>query len=213
MKSIAALPVVRVVRVAVNIFWYLGWIMIPIAILMSATGAIHVPWYRIQIQMDSTRTIGEMNLLATGQPVKFTLLDDHNNAFNAAVILEVEPPSRLWAVLWNILALLETAMAFYQLYLMRKLFSSVRGASPFTHENVVRVRAIGLIWVIGYLANSLFGYLLSVSFSRQVVTHGFHVVTGSFPNFNIVFYGLMIVALAELFRYGVELEEEKALTI
>jgi hypothetical protein len=75
------------------------------------------------------------------------------------------------------------------------------------------VRAIGLFIFLGQFLISLLRWGLHLYLNSLVVTHGVHIRTAYQQSPQVLFLGLILIALAELFRHGVKLEEEQALTI
>jgi hypothetical protein len=213
MKSLAASPVIRAIRLVLNVVWYgLLILVIPTVILITSEDGYR-PWYFVNIAIDSSRSVGDMTMASTGLPVKYYLHDDHGKPAPNDIRIFVDPPTRSWAIGWSAFAFVGIALWFAEIYLLRKIFTMAKGASPFTRVNARRVRVIGLLIIAAELEDRLLRCVMNSYLDRLVVTKGFWIMKGFSPDFSVLLFGLIVVALAELFRYGVELEEEKALTV
>ena len=103
--------------------------------------------------------------------------------------------------------------AFVILHLLRRLMRTVAEGAPFQIANVKRIRAIGWM-VVGF--EILFGiaaFLLELSISDQVIARGITLNADFSVNASVVMLGLVIVALAEVFRYGADLQVDSDLTV
>jgi hypothetical protein len=124
----------------------------------------------------------------------------------------VFPPRRsdVLGVLAGLVVMLATAL--WVLAQLRALLGSLGDGRPFVPANVVRVRRIGIAVIAGALGGSFVNFV-SGSFSRHF--NGTGLTFEPEPNLNVfaIVCGLLIVMIAEVFRAGIELEEEQSLTV
>lgn len=119
---------------------------------------------------------------------------------------------------WENIAITHTGLALIfgtfllVTFQLKKIFSNFTRKEPFTLSNSKRIRLIGIILIASSLINFLFGIFytnyINTNFQwneRVSFTQSLDVST--------ILMGLLIMILAEIFRLGTELQEEKNLTI
>ena len=112
------------------------------------------------------------------------------------------------------MGLLWLALAAAVVYYLRKIFQSVAAGSPFIQENVTSFRAVGIIVIAGSVLQSIAGALVGLVMMNNIIAPaGVHIAARGTVNLGGLFLGLVILALAEVFRYGTELQNEQNLTV
>ncbi|HET9468831.1 MAG TPA: DUF2975 domain-containing protein [Vicinamibacterales bacterium] len=96
---------------------------------------------------------------------------------------------------------------------LRAVIRTLRDGRPFVRANAARIRWIAFAVIAGEIAKTVIVY----SANAQAMTH-FSASGLRFdarPDFNVVtiVHGLIILAIAEVFRAGTRLDEEQSLTI
>jgi len=105
------------------------------------------------------------------------------------------------------------AASLVLLVLLRNTLKTLSAGTPFVDANVDRIRAIGiLIPVFGFLIQGLH-WATSLVAMDTVAAEGLHIEASLTLNLTYLFIGLVIVALAEVFRYGSHLQTDADLTI
>jgi len=127
--------------------------------------------------------------------------------------LAIEPPDKIYAVVYIGSRFLTGVLVFAILHLLRQLFGALKQGSPFTTKNAARIRGIGLLIFLGSFLVHLLDFGLRLYLYFHVQTQGLDIPLDLEPNSKVLFVGLVLLAIAELFRHGVKLEEERALTI
>ena len=101
-------------------------------------------------------------------------------------------------------------------YFLKEIFNSSNQTKIFTYKNAIRIRNIGLALMLGAVLNILHGYFLTdyvrdiiISFGKMKFQTTFLIF--GFPNSFLI--GLLIVTLSQIFKRGVELQEENELTV
>jgi hypothetical protein len=176
-----------------------------------------------------------------GQPVTFGLQPDASSqrkpalslrAFNGNVAMTVDEPSGVVERLkrYGLPLLLINAVFFTALFeLLRRLFRNVGRGDSFTPQSVRLVQIVGgsliafsLIAAVGesWFAHAMYAYLsqhtdIAISgTSVRLPPAGDMPLFGRFPFKSTVFYcGLLVLALAEVFRQGLALQRENDLTV
>ena len=99
------------------------------------------------------------------------------------------------------------------LHELRRIFQRVRDGAPFDADNATRMRRLGALVLALALLDGVAGLVTSLAVRGGVVSGGLAVATGLRVNVPLVFVALVLVALAEVFRRGAELETEQALVV
>jgi uncharacterized membrane protein len=111
-------------------------------------------------------------------------------------------------------ALVEGGVAAVVIYELRRILDNVAARTPFVMENADRMRVIGLAVLAGGAMGMIREISLASYIARNLIVPG--IVFGVKPNLgrlDVVVVGLIIMLLAEVFRYGVQLQEEHDLTV
>ena len=167
----------------------------------------------------SARAGGRTDKFQISIPVRFEL-DEARHPFtsahpdvrrvaiaNAHGDLTVDGASSLgvgWAGLG--LAIVGLATALFILGLLRAIFGTLRDQNPFVARNAARIRTVGVVLVLGQLALGALAAWLAASVTRQVAIAG--VAFHASPSFNgwVLFSGVILILLAEVFRLGSEMK-------
>ena len=119
----------------------------------------------------------------------------------------------LLALLWSYAAAAGALMLLF-LHHLRRIFQRVRDRAAFDMENVVRLRTLGMLLMalaglkaVGELATSIVVRRGLGPDSSLSVPTGFHI------DLTLVPVALVLLALAEIFRRGAELEHEQSLVV
>ncbi len=99
------------------------------------------------------------------------------------------------------------------LVLLRGILKTLSAGTPFVDTNADRIRAIGiLIPAFGFLIQGL-QWATSLVAMNTVTAEGLEIEARLTPNPTYLFIGLVIVALAEAFRHGTDLQTDAELTV
>ena len=121
-------------------------------------------------------------------------------------------PWTLFALLWLYQAVMAgLGLAF--LHQLRLLFRRVRDGTPFDSENAVRLRWLGLVLLALATVKAIAGAVVSLAVRRSVAEGNLRVPASLDVDMTMVFVALVLLAFAEIFRRGAELEDERALVI
>ena len=206
---------VKVIKGILDILWYVGIAITIIGvptwfIISSNIGALICA---TEINLDPQAAQFEVESRTSGSSL---LIKDHHSLepemdIHGHIILR--SPNVLYAILFMGIVFVDLALMLAILYLLRKLFSGLKQGSSFTAESVGYIRKVGLLIFLGTLGEYMLEFSLLHYFDTLVVTSGLKIRLGFHPPYETLFFGLVMMAIAEWFRHGVELEEEKALTV
>lgn len=120
---------------------------------------------------------------------------------------------------WSFLLLLWTSVAIgfglmlLFLHHLRRIVHRVRDGAPFDEQNALRLRWLGLL-LLGLAVFKGVADLVTTLWVRRIIApEGVDVPLGLHFDVTLLFVGLVLVVLAEIFRRGSELETEQALVI
>ncbi len=99
------------------------------------------------------------------------------------------------------------ALIITVLYSMRKLFKSLKEEKPFTAENIKNLKIIALA-VLMYFPLDWLVHLANVSIASSLEGYGEFYTLSWQPKLWIVLLSVIIYVLANIFQYGLKLDEE-----
>jgi len=121
---------------------------------------------------------------------------------------------------WSFMALLWSyAAASFGLTLLfghnlRRIFQRVRDGAAFDVQNVVRLRTLGTLLLALAVVKAVAEFATSIAVRRGLATgSSLSVPTGFHIDLTLVPVALVLMALAEVFRRGAELEHEQSLVV
>jgi hypothetical protein len=101
----------------------------------------------------------------------------------------------------------------YVLYLLRAIVKAVLDGDPFAIENGRRIRRLGFAVLLVSLIQDLVQYIAAAEILKQMPTAVPALEPGPTFNFELILVSLLILLLAHIWSYGLDLERERALTI
>ena len=121
-------------------------------------------------------------------------------------------PWWLVAALWAYTAA-GLGLVVLSLHHLRRIFQRVRDGAPFDADNALRMRWLGLLLLALALFDGLSQFVTTLALRGGVTGPCIAVARGLRVDAPLVFVSLVLVALAEIFRRGAELETEQSLVI
>jgi Protein of unknown function (DUF2975) len=213
--------VAPVLFVIVNAAWYLVAVVLVLTVLLTIAGA------GVAIQIGPG---GALNVDAAHPNVTMAIpvsvrVDDRARVSAPALGIEQAELRDLQGTLrfpprWGAffvanlaLAICSFGLALWVLGLLRSFIGTVRAGRPFVAANANRVRSIGWAVIIGEIVRASVVYFEN----RYVMTHfaaqGLQFMARPDVSVFAIVHGLIILALAEVFRAGTRLDEDQSLTI
>ncbi len=105
------------------------------------------------------------------------------------------------------------ALLLVVIHLLRKIFATLAAGSPFVAANASRIRLIGWIVIVAEFVEQLLEILgqriVMASFTTEGVTLRWDIDL----SFSTIFWGFVLLVLAEVFRLGVEMREDQEFTV
>jgi hypothetical protein len=127
--------------------------------------------------------------------------------------LNFPTPGRAFLTITAVIAALAMAIGLWVLAQLRAVFRTLRDGTPFVPANAARIRWIGYAVIGGELARSVVLFAGNSYVASRFAADGLRF--DQWPRIDIltIVYGLIILALAEVFRAGTRLDEDQSLTI
>ena len=112
-------------------------------------------------------------------------------------------------------------LALYLLILvkLKGFFSTLKHGNPFIYENAKRIRLMGIIILIAELLRVLKDFSVVVYLKNIITSSTVNVFTLPFEFYweylrlDLIFIGILVIILSEIFRLGAKIQEEQKLTI
>jgi hypothetical protein len=105
------------------------------------------------------------------------------------------------------------AITLWVLGQLRAVFRTLRDGQPFVAVNAVRIWRIGVVVIIGELARSAIVFAANSYAMTHFSANGLQFNAPPDVNIFTIIHGLIILAIAEVFRAGTRLDEDQSLTI
>ena len=117
------------------------------------------------------------------------------------------------AALWTYAAAVFALMVLL-LQNLRRIFQRVRDGAAFDAKNAIRLRTLSVLLLALAMLNAVAETATSMAVrSGLPVSSGLAVRTGFHIDITLVLVALVLMALAEVFRRGTELEDEQSLVV
>ena len=124
----------------------------------------------------------------------------------------LEMPNGLLSIGYAIGTLFAFVPGLVLVVLLRKIVLSMSRGEPFSEANIGRIRAIGIITIAAEFIRGL-GVLAIQAWVADSVKTGVWMTVDLRWNLAIFVLGAVIIALAEVFRYGMQLQSDLDLTV
>ena len=196
--------------VILNIAWYFVAVAVALAAGLAAVSVFHDFGRSWELDIPISLNVDAL-ALRVGSPslgIESARLHDVRGSlvFPAPAVGRLVTP-----VLAGIAIML--AVILWLIGQLRAVFRTLRDGQPFVPANARRIRQIGLVVIVGEFVRAamVFG-------ANTYAMHHFSATGLRFdarPDLNLltIVHGLIILAIAEVFRAGTRLDEEQSLTI
>jgi hypothetical protein len=172
-------------------------------------------------QADFIGTASVPVLIGSGEEPQFEVMINSpaKDAIHASFVegaegtLRLETSSFLLILIANLAKLFIAIGLAYVFYLLRGIVQSILDGNPFASENGQRIRRLGYaVLLLGILQPSI-EHLAATEILNRLPTTTPILNPGSTFNIEVILTSLLILLLAYVWSYGLELEHDKALTV
>ncbi len=208
MKALGRHSISSLLRVGLEVAWYLLIVIGVVIVAGSLTGlAGDPPGARIDLQVPFAIDASAYEIVSQELGISGAVIRD------AAGKLVFRSTSGPLVLVWLCLVGLWIGAALIILYQLRKFFDTLVAGSPFVSENARRLRLIGLVIVAVEIFRVLLVFGQSLYLRAHIATIGISLRNDPRPHLGVLFLGLVMLVIAEVFRRGTELHEEQQLTV
>jgi DUF2975 family protein len=220
MKAMGNRSMASLLSVVMNAAWYAVAIFLALIVVLVLAGAN----VGLQIGADGPNVVAGPNVVMA-IPVSVKL--DPGAHQVAAPSLGIEaaelgelngtlrfPPQKGLLFIANLVILTGSlALLLWVLSQLRALFRTLRAGRPFAPANATRVRRIAWAVIVGELARSAVLFFEGSYAMTHFSAAGLSFAAQPSVNVFAIIDGLIILVIAEVFREGTRLDEERSLTI
>ena len=210
MEPYRADRVVRMLTGFVTFLYYLSWVSLVIVLLLTPVLALLGREYEdveVPVRVDAP----EGTLVSDWDPAAqgFAL---ENVSAELAVPMGVAP---VWLRVLSWLSQVVMAiLAVLIMHHLRRVFVRVRDGAPFDAQNARRLRALGILLLVWNAVQAAYDFFMAVVVTRALDARS-SIDLGATPDFHSqqMFVAFVLIALAEIFRRGSQLEDEQSLVV
>ena len=195
--------------VVLNVAWYVVALTLVLASCLAVLAAFH------GIQGGTIDIPVSLSIDAQALPVTAPSLGiERAQIENARGSLKFSPPEGVPFVGPALagLALMAAALLFV-VGQLRAVIRTLRDGRPFVPANATRIRWIAFAVIAGELARTTIIYFTNAYAMAHFVANGLRFDVRPDLNVVTIVHGLIILAIAEVFRTGTRLDEDQSLTI
>jgi hypothetical protein len=203
--------VVRVLTSLVTIAYFGSWV--GVVVVLAGSPALKVlagddPQWMWGLPVPAVVVESEATVLTRWGPARLEV-EDVRGVLRLPIAML---PWWLFALLWTHLATAGALMLAF-LFHLRRIFQRVRDGTPFDAQNAIRLRWLGLLLLALALLNGVAELVTSMAVRSGLASGDIAVPSGLRIDTPLVLVALVLIALAEIFRRGAELEHEQSLVV
>ena len=191
-----------------------AWYLVAVALALIACLVVLSPWFDHQGHGSAIDIPVSFDVDTAVIPVRAPAL-----GVEAAEIQHVRgsmsfpPPSRASVAVPLSLVTVMLALVLWVLSQLRALFRTLRDGRPFVPDNALRIRRIGYAVMLAELARAVLVFSANSYAMTYFSASGLRFDARPDVSALALVHGLIIIAIAEVFRAGTRLDEDQSLTI
>jgi len=207
----ARFPFIKGVSIVLSIIWYLQWVIIAglvvITILIATDNSIintsklegfHVQYERIDIPSSNLDNGNhESNIYLTNGEGRIHIENEDYNFIYFRLLS----------------AFIDTLLYIFIIFLLRKIFSSLKTGEFFVKQNGIYIKKIAYAVLGLTLIPAFLNYFINIYIKKTLNIEGIIFKAQFEFDYGTVFLALLIFVLAQVFIRGTELKEDQDLTI
>jgi len=203
-------PFMRAIDVILKIIWYVQWFFIFALLIISLVIIIDPTWINIGkisgFSVEFSRIyLGDINL---NDGIKHTAF--LSNGIGRLHISDFKQN----IIFFRILSVaIDTFIYIYIIYLLRKIFSSLKTGVFFNRSNGEYIKKIAYTILVLALLPELVSYLIESHITNNIELANVVIRAKFNLDFRTIFLGFLIFAMAKAFIRGAEIKEEHELTV
>jgi hypothetical protein len=210
MKAVGGQSLASFLTALLNAAWYGTAILLGLSVcLLLISPLIDPPRLEVNFAVPAAITTDAAN-----HPIRSTTPGlEHVSLQSVRGLVQFSPRSPA-AVAAGALALIALfGIALWMVGQLRDIFRTLRDGQPFVAANATRLRHIGWAILLGEIARSGFDSYGNYYVMTHFTAAGLHFEIRPDVNVLPILAGLIVLAIAEVFRIGTRLDEDQALTV
>jgi hypothetical protein len=209
MTSYRADPVVRLLTVGATVFYRVAWVFAVIVVVgVAAVELFAGPELRREFTIGVTATVDLKDVTIGTAWGGSTGLEMNKAAGSLRVPIATAPLGFRLAAYLGLGVIYVLFLRF--LFHLRELFLRVRAGEPFDERNATSLRWLGILLILIDTLGSAYSFGLSQLVLRALSAPSMPLASSFSMNGTAIIVGLVLLALAEIFRRGALLEDEQA---
>ena len=200
---------IRSVRAITSFLYYLIWIT-GIAVIIGLPAFYYLGGERAAIEVPVTISDVKATVTSEWDPA-LREVSLREGVTNLRIPIRSVPSWFVGAQLIVIAGIMALGLAFVSK--LRRLFLRVEEGVPFDPANVRRLRQMGVTVIAMHLVVRFAMFALAAMATEPITSSSIAFEPWFDVDLSVGFFALMLFALAEVFRYGAALEEERSLVV
>ena len=201
-------PISSFLVLLLNVGWWVVALAIVLTIGLAALSAFHdVEGATLDIPVSFSVDPRTLPVRAPSLGIEGAQIE------HARATVKFSPPPGASLVVPALLLVVMFALALFVIGKLRAVFCTLRAGRPFVPANATRIRWIAVAVMAGELGRAVVMYSSNAYVMTHFSANGLRFDARPDLNVFTIIYGLIILALAEVFRAGTRLDEDQSLTI
>ncbi len=208
MRALGRASIASLLKVVLDVVWYLMIVFAVLMVIDALRGLLGDPTEtRLDLLVPVALDQESYRVTSTRFAVEVAHFKD------VVGILVLSGASRLLVFVWFAVVLLWVGAVLAVIHQLRKIFATLAGGEPFVRATGARIRFIGLVVIVMELGKS--ALVLGQSFYLKANLSASGLSFRSVPQIDlaVIFLGLVLLVIAEVFRQGAKMREEQRLTV
>ena len=202
MKSLGRGSLAALMKLAIDVPYYFLLVLFPVVVALAF-------WVVLTHKGNSVEVPVQFQLDAASHPfttAREDIADASITKAHGTLVVRGSAASRGVFRYGLGVAIIGLGVVVFVLNRLRAIFRSLRDQSPFVAANASRIRLIGIVLILGELGRSGLAAWLAATIARDVSIAGLTFTADPLPNKWVVFAGLVLLMLAEVFRLGAQMK-------
>lgn len=196
--------------VVLNVAWYFVAFALALIACLAAVSVFHQLGSNFEFDIPVSFNVDAL-ALQVGAP-SLGIESAHLHNVRGSLVFPAPAPASFVAPLLAGVGIM-LAVVLWVVGQLRAVFRTVRDGQPFVPGNAIRIRRIGFVIIVGEFLRTAFVFAANSYAMNYFSASGLRFDTRLDLNLFTIIHGLIILAIAEVFRAGTRLDEEQSLTI
>ncbi len=186
-----------------------------LTLVMLVVGAVWTAFALFDLSEGTIALALPAELVATGGPVEVVnrVVGVGTIDLASGVATFSAPIMSMPGVFYLLTLVLQFAPAFVLVLILRRIAASVVAGEPFADANVGRIRALGGLTIVFWFLLGALQWGLETWVAATSTVQGFGLGSSGGWNYYVSLLGVVVIGLAEVFRYGKQLQSDADLTV